>query len=73
MDNKGFLGISRTSSSNINQTIVEVGTSKTVTKWKLMKNTSGKYGIFCLLIGGSLQVPSGSDQSQIGPCLGLDN
>jgi len=38
-----------------------------------MKNTSGKYGIFCLLIGGSLQVPSGSDQSQIGPCLGLDN
>jgi len=37
-----------------------MATVATATKWRLVKNSSGNYGLVCSINGGSLQIPPGN-------------
>lgn len=60
-NNQCYLTIDRTNgSSSYNSIILQIATVATATKWRLVKESSGNYGLICSKNGGCLQIPPGN-------------
>ena len=56
-----YLGVNRTiNSTTYNNAILQKADKRTATRWRLVKNALGEYGLICAKNGGCLQINTAS-------------